>query len=249
LPPAEKSQSADPPSAGAPFRGDPWRTWWLAPLAVAVVLGVAALAGWQTRWPAAVFGVRAAAQDQPAPSRPGASPGPASSSGMTPSGAPAADAPSAGVAGSAQEQAADKLAALLSQSVSDRSAVNDAYNDVMQCGSELDQDAQVFQNAASARQQLLSQLTNLPAQSALSAAMIHDLSGAWQESVQADSDYVQWAQDQASNGCTVNSTADPSYVDAERPNNQATTDKTAFAGQWDPLAAQYGLTQYQQGDL
>jgi hypothetical protein len=216
---------------------------------VAAVLGVAALAGWQTRWPAAIFGTRAAAQDQTASSRSGASRGAASSSGTTASGAPASAAPSTGAAGSAPEQAASKLAALLSQSVSDRSAVNSAYNDVMQCGSELSQDAQVFQNAASARQQLLSQLANLPAQSALSAAMIQDLSGAWQESVQADSDYVHWAQDQASNGCTADSTADPNYVDAEAPNDQATTDKTAFAGQWNPLAAQYGLTQYQQGDL
>jgi hypothetical protein len=218
-------------------------------LTVAVVLGAVALTGWQTRWPTAVFGVRTAAREVPAPSRSSTSPGSASSSGVTPSGGATSGAPSSGGAAPAQEQAANNLATLLGQSVSDRSAVNGAYNDVLQCGSDLDQDAQIFENAASARQQLLSQLADLPSQSALSSAMIQDLSGAWQESAQVDSDYVQWAQDQANNGCTASSTYDPSYVAAEGPNGQATADKTAFASQWDPLAAQYGLTQYQQGDL
>jgi hypothetical protein len=218
-------------------------------LTVAVVLGAVALTGWQTRWPTAVFGVRTAAREVSAPSRSSASPGSASSSRVTPSGGATSGAPSSAGTAPAQEQAASNLATLLGQSVSDRSAVNGAYNDVLQCGSDLDQDAQVFQNAASARQQLLSQLADLPSQSALSSAMIQDLSSAWQESAQVDSDYVQWAQDQVNNGCTTSSTYDPSYVAAEGPNNQATADKTAFASQWNPLAAQYGLTQYQQGDL
>ena len=32
-------------------------------------------------------------------------------------------------------------------------------------------------------------------------------------------------------------------------NQNATTYKTAFAAQWDPIAAQYGLTRYQQNQL
>lgn len=210
---------------------------------------MAALAGWQTHWPAAVFGARAAAQNVPAPSRSGVSPVSASLPGASPSGGLASGSPAAGAAGSAQVQAARALATLLGQSVSDRSAVNDAYHDVLQCGPDLSQDAQVFQNAAHARQQLLSQLAALPSQSALSPSMLQDLSGAWQESAQVDGDYVQWAQDQASGGCTPDSTTDPNYAAATDPNGQATADKAAFASQWDPLAAQYGLTQYQQGDL
>jgi hypothetical protein len=215
---------------------------------LAVVLGAAALAGWQTRWPTAVFGVRNAAQDVSASGRSGTSPNAGPSSPVASSPGPATSEPSSPQAGSAQQQAASQLAALLSQSVSDRSLVNAAYNDVLQCGPDLDQDAQVFQNAASSRQQLLSQLANLPSRSALSSSMLRDLSGAWQVSVQVDDDYQQWAQDQAA-GCTVNSTTDPSYVAAEDPNNEATTDKTAFAGQWNSLAGQYGLTQYQQSSL
>jgi hypothetical protein len=217
------------------------------PLVLAVVLGAAALAGWQTRWPTAVFGVQNAARNLPV--TPGSAPGSAAGSGPAASSGPAGSGgASAGSGGSAQQQAAENLASLLSQSVSDRASVNDAYNDVMNCGPDVSQDAQTFENAEQARQQLISQLADLPSQSALSPSMLQALSGAWQVSAQVDGDYAQWAQDQAG-GCTINSTADPSYAAARNPNLQATADKTAFISQWDPVAAQYGLTQYQQGDL
>jgi hypothetical protein len=230
------------PSASSPPRSRS-RPWWPLPLILAVVLGAAALAGWQTHWPTAVFGVRAAAHEESAPRGTGASPPPAASSGGSATGGS-----STGAGGSAQQQAAESLAGLLSQSVSDRSSVNDAFNDVLQCGPSLSQDAQTFQGAAQARQQLIGQLAAMPSQSALSPSMLQDLSGAWQESEQVDRDYAQWAQDEAGNGCT-DSTTDPDYVAAEGPNRQATADKTAFAGEWNSLAAQYDLTQYQQGEL
>lgn len=242
--PAGPPPPVDPAGSGPSFppraRSHPW---WPAPLILAVVLGAAGLAGWQTRWPTAVFGARPAAHEVSAPHSSGASSPPAASSGGSATGGS-----SAGTGGSAQQQAADSLAGLLSQSVSDRSSVNDAFNDVLQCGPDLSQDAQTFQGAAQARQQLISQLAALPSQSALSPSMLQDLSGAWQESQQVDSDYAQWAQDEAGNGCT-GTTTDPSYVAAENPNRQATADKTAFAGEWNPVAAQYDLTQYQQGEL
>ncbi len=222
------------------------------PLIVAVVLGAATLAGWRTHWPAAVFGVRNAAHDVSASGQSGASPNAAATappSQGVPSQDPATGAASAAQNGSAQQTAANQLAALLSQSVSDRNAVNAAYNDVLQCGPDLDQDAQVFQNAAGSRQQLLSQLAGLPSRSALPPSMLQDLSGAWQVSVQVDGDYQQWAQDRASDGCAGDSRTDPNYVAAMGPNHQATADKTAFVGQWNVLAGQYGLTQYQQGNL
>ena len=234
LPPGPTSPpgSSQPPSR-------PHRAWWPVPLILAVVLGAAALAGWQTRWPTVIFGVQNAARDTPA--RPGAG-------GAVPSGAPASGGASTAPGGSARQQAANSLAGLLSQSMTDRSSVNEAFNDVMDCGPNLSQDAQTFQNAEQARQQLITQLASLPSQSALPSPMLPDLSRAWQESAQVDSDYAQWAQDQAG-GCTPDSTTDPSYVAAEDPNRQATADKTAFAGQWNGLAKQYGLTQYSQSYL
>jgi hypothetical protein len=148
-----------------------------------------------------------------------------------------------------ERQAATALAGLLSQSSSDRSAIQQAYNDVSNCGPQLAQDQKTFQNAAGSRQGLLNQLNKLPGATTLPAAMLSDLAGAWQASQQADQDYAQWAGDQNTNGCTQQSYSDPAYTSAATPNHQATTDKSSFVALWNPIAQQYALTTYTQGDL
>src|ERR1039457_134130 len=148
----------------------------------------------------------------------------------------------------AEQVAAHDLSRMLEQSASAHSAIVAAYNDVGACGSHLTGDAQTFQQAATSRENLLSQLQALPDSSALPAQLIQDLSGAWQSSYQVDQDYAGWANDESSNGCT-NGTSDSHYQAATNPNNQATTDKTAFVSLWNPIASQYGLTTYQQDGL
>ncbi len=44
-------------------------------------------------------------------------------------------------------------------------------------------------------------------------------------------------------------TSDASYQAATVPDNQATADKRAFVNLWNPIASQYGLSTYQQGQL
>jgi hypothetical protein len=148
-----------------------------------------------------------------------------------------------------EQQAADSLSVLLGQSVSDRSAIVGAVNDVNACGPNLNQDVQTFQNAATSRQTLLSQLANLPDSSALPASMLQALTSAWQASMQADQDYAQWAQDEASQGCVPNDHSDSNYQAAGVPDGQATTDKQAFTSSWNPIATQYGLSTYQWNQL
>jgi hypothetical protein len=148
-----------------------------------------------------------------------------------------------------EQVAAQSLATLLTQSVADRSAINAASNDVTACGSSLAQDGQVFESAASSRQQLISQLATLSGASTLPPTMIQDLTGAWQASAQVDNDYASWANDESSHGCTPNDTADPNYQAATTPNQQATQNKMAFAALWDPIATQYNLTAYQWNQL
>lgn len=166
---------------------------------------------------------------QPSPS----TPGPASSSPAVP----------------AQQQAADSLAGLLKQSVTDRNSIVQAVNDVNQCGPNLNQDPQIFQSAAASRQNLLSQLANLPQRSALPADMLAALTTAWQNSIKADQDFAQWAQDEISHGCTQNDQSDPGAQAAVGPDNQATASKQAFVSQWNPIATQYGLPTYQWNQL
>lgn len=150
---------------------------------------------------------------------------------------------------SAQQQAAEGLAGLLTQSVKDRSAIVQAVGDVEQCGPNLNQDSQTFQTAATSRQNLLTQLANLSGRSALPSNMLAALTGAWQNSVKADQDFAQWSQDEVSRGCTKNDQSDPGAQAAAGPDSQATTDKQDFVSMWNPIATKYGLPTYQWNQL
>ncbi len=169
--------------------------------------------------------------------------------GPSPASPPASSGPASSPAAVSEQQAATDLAGLLAQSVQDRSAIVAAAADVSDCGPTLSQDPQTFQNAAASRQQLLSQLADLPGSSTLPAVLLQDLTGAWQASEAADQDLGSWAQDEVSEGCTQNDQADPNYQAATTPDNQATADKKAFVSQWNPIATQYGLTTYQWNQL
>jgi hypothetical protein len=149
----------------------------------------------------------------------------------------------------AQEAAAQGLAGLLAQSVTDRSSIVAAANDVMGCGPSLHQDPQTFASAVTSRQNLLGRLASLPGRPALPAPMLAALTSAWQNSIKADQDYAQWAQDEIANGCTANNQTDPNAQAATGPDNQATLGKKTFAGLWDPIAAKYGLPAYQWNQL
>lgn len=133
--------------------------------------------------------------------------------------------------------------------MSDRSSVNAAYNDVLQCGPNLTQDAQTFSNAVTSRHQLLSELGSMPGRSALPSQLLSDLTVAWKASIKADTDFAAWAQDQASGSCRPNGQSDPNFQAANGPDQQATAAKKAFTNQWNPLASKYGLTSYEQSEL
>jgi len=148
-----------------------------------------------------------------------------------------------------RRQAAQALAALLAQSGTDRAAITQAFNAVADCSPDLSQDETIFSTAASSRQALLGQLAALPDRSALPAAMLHDLTAAWQASGQADQDFANWTHDEISHGCSTNDQSDASYQAATVPDDHATTDKKAFAALWTALADQYGLPLYQYNQI
>jgi hypothetical protein len=178
------------------------------------------------------------------PTNPGVS---ATQAGAASSSVSASPSPSATQV--SEQQAASNLAGLLSQSVKDRSSITAAVNDVSSCGPTLSQDPRTFQNAATSRRQLVSQLAGLSGRSALPAAMLQSLTGAWQASAAADQDLGKWAQDEVAKGCTPNDQADANFQAASGPDRQATTDKKAFVGQWNSIASRYGLAKYQWNQL
>ena len=142
-------------------------------------------------------------------------------------------------------QAAVRLSGLLAQSVTDRAAVINAVADVRGCGPSLRQDARTFASSASSRQRLLSRLGSLPGRSLLPAAMLQDLTGAWQASAQVDADLARWADDNITRGCHRNSRSDASLRASSVPEGQAIAGKRTFASLWNPAARRYGLTIYQ----
>jgi hypothetical protein len=146
-------------------------------------------------------------------------------------------------------QAASGVAALLSQSVSDRAAISGAAADISRCGPHLADDPRVFDDAASSRKSLLSSLAALPGRAALPAALPGDLTSAWQASITADQAYARWASDELAKGCVAGDTTDPGYQAAVVPDTTATKDKTAFTAVWNPVATRYGLAVYQPGQL
>jgi hypothetical protein len=149
----------------------------------------------------------------------------------------------------ARRQAAVRLSGLLAQSVTDRAAVTRAAEDVRSCGPSLQQDARTFAHAASSRQQLLSRLASMPGRSVLPAAMLQDLTGAWQASAQVDTDLARWAQGKIDRGCHRNGPPDAHLRASYVPEARAAAGKRAFASRWNPLARQYGLTTYQRNEL
>jgi hypothetical protein len=172
-----------------------------------------------------------------------ASAGPATASGAA---SPAVSSPAPAVT---EQQAATHVATMLAQSVSDRAAIISAAGGVGSCGPNLAAAPKVFGDAASSRQSLLASLTALPGRAALPPALVSDLTQAWQASIAADQAYAKWANDEITQGCVKDDTNDPGYRATITPNLNATKYKTAFVAQWNPIAAQDGLKQYQQGQL
>jgi hypothetical protein len=157
--------------------------------------------------------------------------------------------PSASRRAVTEQQAATSVDTMLSQSVSDRAAIISAAGDVGDCGPSLSSDPKVFDDAASSRKSLLDKLTVMPGQAMLPAALLVDLTQAWSASIDADQAYAKWANDEIAQGCVPDDTSDPGYQETVTPNLDATKYKTAFATEWNPIAAKYNLTQYQQGQL
>jgi len=141
------------------------------------------------------------------------------------------------------------LAALLAQSGTERAEVTQAVSAVAACSPGLSQDETIFSNAASSHQALLGKLVALPDRSALPAPMLQDLTAAWQASAEADQDFARWTQDEVSHGCSTNYQSDASYQASTVPDDQATTDKKAFAALWAAIADQYGLPSYQYNQI
>jgi len=80
------------------------------------------------------------------------------------------------------------------------------------------------------------------------AALKHELIVALRISYTIDNDYLLWAQQQQSTGCGVGYNSSY-YSDASNRDSQATYDKQIFLDSWNPIASQYGLQQFNSGQI
>jgi hypothetical protein len=167
--------------------------------------------------------------------------------GATPT--PTSSVSAAGANSQMELQAATQLSGLLAQSGTDHSRITTAVVNVEACGSNLGQDAQIFTKSAANRKTLLAKLAQLPGRSALPAAMVTDLTGAWQASAAVDTDLAKWASHAATAGCHGGDTHYKSYLATHNDNVKATNDKDAFVIPWNRLAKKDGLPTYVASQL
>jgi len=110
-------------------------------------------------------------------------------------------------------------------------------------------DVRQIQQIANQRSSELSQVGTLRTNRIPNGATLKSqLMRALKISLMIDNDYLRWAQEQQNSGCTAG-TDSTYYQQATALNGQATSDKEIFVAAWNPIATQYGLTQFQAGDI
>jgi serine/threonine protein kinase len=206
--------------------------------AAAVVIGAVAIAS------------GLALSQRSGPARPAASTPAASTPAAS---TPAASSPSSSAASSppasvlASQQAA-ALSSLLASSAAARTALHNAVNQVDACT-----------NLSGAVSQLQAVVNRRASQygraSALATSALPDgtrvkseLLAALGSSLKADQDYLTWARQQLTGGCTPTGQSG-AYNAAYSASQQADAAKEAFVQVWNPIAARYGIKPDSPGDI
>jgi serine/threonine-protein kinase len=148
------------------------------------------------------------------------------------------------------ESEATTINTLLVNSAQSRSQwnANTLVTDVGECIA-INSDVTQIGDIAAQRQSELTQAGTLQVGAIPNGATLKsELMTALQESLSIDNDYLAWAKQQAGSGCSVG-TNSTYYQDASNADSQATADKQAFLGTWDPIASSYGLGQFDAGQI
>jgi tRNA A-37 threonylcarbamoyl transferase component Bud32 len=232
------------PGGASPGPSEPRRRVLRLVLAAAVIAVIAA----------AVSGVALAKRSAPAQSTASSpasrSPSPSStglSAAPSPSstGVSAAPSPSGPVVATQQAAA---LGTLLTSSAAARTALHQAVTQVGACAN--------LPGAASQLQEVVNQRSSeyghasalatsaLPGGAKVKSALVAALG----RSLKADQDYLAWAREQMTGGCTPTSQSS-AYTAAFSASEQADAAKQAFVQVWNPVAARYGIAQESPRDI
>jgi serine/threonine protein kinase len=232
--PLGRGATGEPDGAG-PGPSEPRRRALRPALAAAAVIAVII---------AAVAGVALSKRSAPAPSTAsspaGRSPSPSPSASVSATPSPSGPAPAA--------QQATALGTLLTSSAAARTALHQAVTQVGACAN--------LPGAVSTLQDVVNQRSGEYGRaSALATSALPDgarvksaLVAALGSSLKADQDFLAWARQQQSGGCTPASQSS-AYNAAFSASQQADAAKQAFVQVWNPVAARYGIAQESPGDI
>ena len=217
----------------APYPRQPRRR----PGVIRLTLAVAAVAM------AAAVAIGVALPDRSTPGTPAVSSPAVSSPVLSPA---ATSAPSSSSASTLASRQAAAVNNLLSSSAATLKALQAAVSEVFNC-TNLSSAVRQIQNVVNQRSTEYNQASALSTSAvANGAAVKSDLIAALRNSLDADKDFLTWAQQQLNPGCTP-AAQSSAYNAAYNASQQAGASKKAFIQAWDPVAAQYGIQQTSPG--
>jgi serine/threonine protein kinase len=220
---------------GAPYPRRPRRR----PSVITLALAVASVA-------IAAVAIGVALPDRSTPGTPAVSSPAASSPAVSsPVLSPAAtSAPSSESTLASRQAAAVNI--LLSSSAATLKALQGAVSEVSNC-TNLSSAVRQIQNVVNQRSTEYNQASAVSTSAlANGAAVKSDLIAALRNSLDADKDFLTWAQQQLNPGCTPTAQSS-AYNAAYNASQQAGASKKAFIQVWDLVAAQYGIQQKSPG--
>ena len=223
---------------GAPYPRQPRRrpgviTLALAAAAVAIAVAVAIGVALLDRSTPGTPAVSSPAVSSPAVSSPVLSPA-------------ATSAPSSSSAPTLASRQVAAVNNLLGSSAATLRALQGAVSEVSDC-TNLSSAVRQIQNVVNQRSTEYNQATALSTSAlANGAAVKSDLIAALRNSLDADQDFLTWAQQQLNPGCTPTAQSS-AYNAAYNASQQAGASKKAFIQVWDLVAARYGVQQKSPG--
>jgi serine/threonine protein kinase len=202
---------------------------------IGLILAVAAVAA------AAVV---VAHSNRPVPRAPGAS-SPVSPAASSPAASSAPPSPSALTVASRQAAAVDQL---LGSSAAAREALQGAVEQVRSC-TGLSGAVASIRDVVGQRVGQYNQASVLSTAALGSGAIVKsDLITALRDSLAADQEYLTWAQQELSSGCTP-AAQSSAYNAAYQADQRADAAKDVFIQVWNPVAARYGVQQKSPGSI
>jgi serine/threonine-protein kinase len=213
----------------------------LAAAVIAVIVAVVSGVALSKRSAPAQSTTSSSAGSSPSPSstRLSAAPSPSST------GVSAAPSPSGPVAATQQAAA---LATLLTSSAAARAALHQAVTQVGACAN-LPGAVSQLQNVVNQRSSQYGHASALATSALPGGAKVKSaLVAALGRSLKADEDYLAWAREQMTSGCTPTSQSS-AYRAAFSTSEQADAAKQAFVHVWNPVAARYGIAQQSPRDI